>query len=75
MISGHKITKEHVGNFTTAVEVSEIDIGNSKFGFGIIMAMAGFVGVWGCICLMNGLSQSQSIQELGRSLFTAFTGI
>ena len=75
MLSGHKITKEQITTFAEKAEANELEIGNSRFGFGIIMAMAGFVGVWGCICLMSGIAQSQSIQELGRGIFTAFTGI
>jgi hypothetical protein len=75
MLSGHKITKEQITTFAANAEVDEHEIGNSRFGFGIIMTMAGFVGVWGCICLMSGIAQSQSIHELGRSIFTAFTGI
>jgi hypothetical protein len=37
--------------------------------------MAGFVGIWGCLCLVNGVVQTQNIQELARGIFTAFTGI
>jgi hypothetical protein len=39
------------------------------------MTMAFFIGTWGCICLLNGIAQSQNIQHLGRGLFTALTGI
>ena len=39
------------------------------------MVMAGFIGVWGCLCLINGIAQSLSMQELGRGIITAFTGI
>ncbi len=75
MLSEQKITKEQVATFTGTVEINELAVGNSRFGIGIIFAMAGFVGIWGCICLVNGVVQSQNIQELARGIFTAFTGI
>jgi hypothetical protein len=75
MLSEQKITKEQVATFADKAEITELAIGNSRFGIGIIMAMAGFVGVWGCLCLVNGIVQSQNIQELARGIFTAITGI
>lgn len=75
MITSQKITKEEVATFETGVVDSELDIGNSRFGIGIIMVMACFVGLWGCLCLINGIVQSQNLQDLGRGIFTAFTGI
>lgn len=75
MITSQKIIKEEVATFETGVVDSELDIGNSRFGIGIIMVMACFVGLWGCLCLINGIVQSQNLQDLGRGIFTAFTGI
>ena len=75
MITSQKITKEEVATFESRVVDSELDIGNSRFGIGIIMVMACFVGLWGCLCLINGIVQSQNLQDLGRGIFTAFTGI
>jgi hypothetical protein len=75
MLSERKITKEQVSTFAGTADISELEIGNSRFGIGIIMVMAGFVGAWGCICLISGIAQSQSMQELSRGIFTAFTGI
>ena len=75
MLSEQKITKEQVTTFASAAKVSELEIGNSKVGIGIIMVMAFFVGAWGCLCLLSGIAQSQSLQELGRGIITAFTGI
>ena len=75
MLTDQKITNEQVAAFDSNVEVSDLAIGNSRFGIGIIMAMAGFVGAWGILCLLNGIAQSQTIQELGHGIFTAFTGI
>ena len=75
MLSEQKITKEQVTTFASAAKVAELEIGNSRFGIGIIMFMAGFVGVWGCLCLLNGIAQTQSLQEFGRGIITALTGI
>lgn len=75
MISEQKIIKEQVTSFARHAEADELEIGNSRFGFGLIMAMAGFVGTWGCISLINGIVQAQNVQELGKGIFTALTGI
>ena len=75
MLQERKIAKEQVTTFTETIAISQPDIGNSRFGIAVIMTMAGFVGVWGGICLINGIVQSQSIQELAHGVFTAFTGI
>ncbi len=75
MITSQKIAKEHVATFDSSATDSDLEIGNSRFGIGVIMVMAGFVGVWGCLCLINGIAQSQSMQDLGRGIITAFTGI
>ena len=75
MITSQKIAKEYVATFDSTVTDSDLEIGNSRFGIGVIMVMAGFIGVWGCLCLINGIAQSPSMQELGRGIITAFTGI
>ena len=75
MVSEQKISKEQVATFADTVEITELAVVNSRFGIGIILAMAGFVGIWGCLCLVNGVVQTQNIQELARGIFTAFTGI
>ena len=75
MLKKQNIAKERVVTFASDTENIDLEIGNSRFGIGIIMIMACFVGIWGCLCLLNGITQSQSVQELARNLFTAFTGI
>jgi len=75
MISKQEIAKEQVAAFNGNVDVSDLAIGNSRIGFGLIIFMAGFVGLWGCICLLNGIVQSENLQELGLGIFKAFTGI
>ena len=75
MLSEQKIIKEQVTTFASHTEMTDLEIGNSRFGFIIILTMAGFVGAWGCVCLISGIAQSQNIQDLGRGIFTALTGI
>jgi hypothetical protein len=75
MLTDQKFRKEQVATFGSSVLDSDLEIGNSRFGIGLIMVMAGFVGVWGCLCLISGIVQSQSIHDIGRGIITAFTGI
>jgi len=75
MLNEQKISKEEIATFVSHVETAELEIGNSRFGLGIIMVMACFVGAWGMVCLINGIAQTQSIHELGRGIVTALTGI
>jgi len=75
LISDQKFTKEQVAALGSNIFDSDLEIGNSRFGIGLIMVMAGFVGAWGCLCLINGIVQSQSLQDIGRGIITAFTGI
>ena len=75
MLSEHKIAKEQVTSFAGEIETAELEISNSRFGIGIIMAMACFVGIWGCLCLFNGIAQTESVLEIGKGIVTAFTGI
>ena len=75
MLTDQKFRREQVATFSSSVLDSDLEIGNSRFGIGLIMVMAGFVGVWGCLCLISGIVQSQSIHDIGRGIITAFTGI
>ena len=75
MISNQKSTKERVTALEGYICGSDLEIGNSRFGIGLIMLMAGFVGVWSCICLICAIVRSQSLQDIGRGIFTALTGI
>lgn len=61
--------------FESEAEMPNFEIGNSKLGIGVIMVMAAFVGIWGTTCLVSGLASSASIQEIGRGLITAITGM
>ncbi len=75
MLTDQKFIKEQAATFDSSVFDSDLEIGNSRFGIGLIMVMAGFVGAWGCLCLINGIVQSQSLHDIGSGIITAFTGI
>jgi hypothetical protein len=75
MLTDQKFIKEQAATFDSSVFDSDLEIGNSRFGIGLIMTMAGFVGAWGCLCLINGIVQSQSLHDIGSGIITAFTGI
>ena len=75
LLPDQKYIKEDVATLNSDILESGLDIGNSRFGIGVIMVMAGLVGAWGCLCLVSGIIQSQSLHDIGRGIITAFTGI
>ena len=75
MYESVEITQEKAAAIDNSIEVAELELGNSKLGLGVIMAMAAFVGIWGAVCLIRGLTSAGSFHEIGRSLITAFTGM
>jgi hypothetical protein len=75
MYKAMQIAHEGTSTLHSKAEIADHELGNSKLGFGIIMVMAAFVGVWGVACLIGGLASSGSFTEIGRSLITAFTGM
>jgi len=75
MLGTQKIAENQVSTFSNEINLVDTDLGNSRIGFGIIMVLAGFIGIWGAICLFNGFVQANSFQQLGQGLFTAITGL
>lgn len=75
MLREQKIVKEQATVFISNGAEAHLEIGNSRFGIGILMVMAGFLGLWGCVSFINGITQIHSVQELGRIILTALTGI
>lgn len=53
----------------------EFNLGDSRLGLGALNVMAASVGVWGSICLVSGLGNCNSIQELTRGIIFALTGM
>ncbi|OGQ97975.1 MAG: hypothetical protein A2521_03280 [Deltaproteobacteria bacterium RIFOXYD12_FULL_57_12] len=75
MYDAMDITEEGLGTYVdNEAEVSEFELGNSRLGITVIMVMAALVGAWGTACIVSGLANS-SVNELGRHLLTAFTGM
>jgi hypothetical protein len=75
MLTEQKITNEQVTTFSDQAEAAELELGNSRFGIAIIMTMSCFVGAWGCLCLISGIAQAHNVNEIGRGIITAITGI
>jgi hypothetical protein len=75
MLTDQKFIKEQVADFGSNIFDSDLEIGNSRLGIGLIMVMSGFLGAWGFICLINGIIQAQNVQVTGRGIITAFTGL
>ena len=68
-----EITKDRISAFEN--EAVDLELGNSKLGIGVIMTMSAFLGIWGVTCVISGLANSGSLQEIGRGLLTAISGI
>jgi hypothetical protein len=70
-----EITQEELATYEHETAIPDFELGNSKLGIGVIMIMAAFVGIWGTTCLVTGLLNSASVNEVGRGILTAFTGM
>ena len=60
---------------STLIETSELDVGNSRLGLGVIMIMAAFLGLWGTACIISGLATLGSLKEAGSTLLNALLGV
>ena len=69
------MTEEHAATFSSETCTADFEIGNSRFGLTVIMALACLIGTWGLLCLLNGILECQSAQLLSRGILTAVTGI
>ncbi|OGQ97981.1 MAG: hypothetical protein A2521_03310 [Deltaproteobacteria bacterium RIFOXYD12_FULL_57_12] len=70
-----EITEGRTDSYSEAAIRTPYELGESRLGFGIIMTTAALIGVWGITCLVNGLSQAGTLQELGNHILMALTGI
>ena len=64
-----------IGGYEETRETVSYELSNSPLGFGVIMTMAGLVGIWGVTCIINGLATAASVSEVSRGFITAVTGI
>ena len=65
----------NINGYEETRETVSFDLSNSRLGIGVIMAMAGLVGIWGVTCIINGLATAASVSEISRGFITAVTGI
>ena len=65
----------NINGYEETRETVSYDLSNSRLGIGVIMAMAGLVGIWGVTCIINGLATAASVSEISCGFITAVTGI
>lgn len=65
----------NIGGYEETRETVSYEMSNSPLGLGIIMTMAGLVGIWGVTCIINGLATAGNVTEISRGLITAVAGI
>lgn len=67
--------KEAVIEEAPVAEATDIDVGNSRLGLGVIMVMAAFVGLWGAGCLIHGLATLPSLKIAIKTLLISLLGV
>ena len=56
-------------------DIEKIESGVSQVGIGVIMILAGLVGIWGVVCFICGLATSGSVSGVIKKFITAVTGL
>lgn len=54
--------------------VEKVATGLSQAGLIIIAVLAGLIGIWGLVCMVSGLAQSNGVSALIRAYVRAVTG-
>jgi hypothetical protein len=75
MLNQQRLKEEHAATFSGESCAAGFEIGNSRFGLTVIMALACLIGSWGLVCFINGILECQSIQVLSQGILTAVTGV
>jgi len=70
-----EMTDNNSGGYQETAESVPYELGNSRLGLGVIMALSGLIGIWGVVCIVNGLTTAGSVQDLSHGLITAVSGI
>jgi len=70
-----ELTEKQIASLKTGTETIASEQAVPQLGIHIMMGMAAAVGVWATTCLLSGLAGANSLQELGRGLVTALTGV
>ena len=73
MYEAMEITDERLATYEHEADIPNFELGN--LAIGVIMVMAAFVGIWGTTCLISGLANTGSVQEIGSGLMTALIGM
>ena len=68
-----ELTEGQISSFTTEARYEGVYA--PPLGIHILMSVSAMIGTWGMICLVSGLSTANSLQEAGRTMITAITGI
>jgi len=58
----------------TAIETTTTDriaTGANQATLGVLVCMAGLVGIWGVVCMVSALAQSGGIVEMARNYMAA----
>jgi len=69
-----EITGQEMSSFEN-IQTINCETESPRLGIHIIMGMTALIGIWGTTCIVNGLAATGSLQEVGRGLVTALTGI
>lgn len=70
-----EMTEKRLVTFESELETTDFELGNSRLAITVIISMSACVGIWGIACLVSGLAQSSGLQETGRALIMALTGM
>lgn len=70
-----EITEGRTDSYREVAIRTPYELGESRLGIGIVMTTTALIGAWGLTCLVSGLSQAGSLQELGNHILMALTGI
>jgi len=66
-----KMKKSGIGNALETGACDQATNGVTQAGLGVIVTMAGLVGVWGLLCLIIGIARSGGILGAAQNWLTA----
>ncbi|MDH5298172.1 MAG: hypothetical protein OEV91_04065 [Desulfobulbaceae bacterium] len=61
MTTTRKTDKERIAEKFETTTLDNVATGVSQAAMGVIVCLAGIIGVWGLVCLFNGLAKSGSL--------------
>lgn len=69
------MTLEESKTLQNEIDMPNVELGNPKFILGVIMVMTALLGMWGVLCLVGGLANCDTVQELAKGFVTAYSGL